>query len=270
MRKILIVSLVLMLGRIADASAASTFVDDKSLSDLERYNRCLAMAHADPDNAYELALAWHDAGGGPGSIHCSAVALIQLKHYDAAAYKLDALAREPDAGDTDMRADLLDQAGNAWLLAGQPENAISSFSAAINLGNADADVMADLARAHAMVKNWGAAEYDLTRALAKDQYRADLLVLRASARRAEGKKAQAMADLNQALDLDPHYADALVDRGTLKLDMGDVKGAKADWQIVLATQPKSPAADTVRARIQQLELSGQKPAPQKPQKPIRH
>jgi len=255
------------LALLPGVAHAASFIDDKSLNDEQRYSRCLDLAKSDPDNAYELALAWHDAGGGPGAIHCSAVALIQLKHYDAAATKLDLLARERDAGDTDMRAQLLDQAGNAWLLAGQPENALASFSAAINLGNADSDLLSDRARAYAMVKNWSGAESDLTKALAKDQYRADLLVLRGSARHAMGHKADALADFNQALDIDPHYADALVERGAMKLEAGDSKGAQADWQVILATQPKSPAADEARQRIEQLTLSQRKPQPKKPPPP---
>ena len=252
------------------AAHAASFIDDKSLNDEQRYSRCLDLAKSDPDNAYELALAWHDAGGGPGAIHCSAVALIQLKHFDAAATKLDLLARERDTGDADMRVQLLDQAGTAWLLAGQPENALASFSAAINLGNADSDLLSDRARAYAMVKNWAGAESDLTKALARDQYRADLLVLRGSARHAMGHKADALADFNQALDMDPHYADALVERGAMKLEAGDVKGARADWQVILATQPRSPAADEARQRIEQLELNLKKPAPPKKPAPTHH
>ncbi len=259
-------SLLLALG----SAHAASFIDDKSLNDEQRYSRCLDLAKSDPDNAYELALAWHDAGGGPGAVHCSAVALIQLKHYDAAATKLDLLARDRGTVDADMRAQLLDQAGNAWLLAGQPENALASFSAAINLGAPDADLLSDRARAYAMVKNWSGAESDLTKALAKDQYRADLLVLRGSARHAMGHKADALADFNQALDIDPHYADALVERGAMKLESGDIKGARADWQIILATQPKSPAADEARQRIEQLELSQRKPAPPKKPQPTHH
>jgi tetratricopeptide (TPR) repeat protein len=199
-----------------------------------------------------------------------ALALVQLKSYNAAAYKLDALARERDAGDAGMRADLLDQAGNAWLLAGQPENATASFSAAINLGAADADVLSDRARAKAMLKDWTGADTDLTAALAKDRYRADLLVLRASARHAMGRRAEAFADIAGALDIDPRYADALVERGAMKLENGDKAGARADWQIVLATQPDSPAADSARQRIEQLELSGtSQPVAKKPS-PTRH
>jgi len=162
---------------------------------------------------------------------------------------------------------LLDQAGNAWLMAGQPENAEASFAAAINLGAKGADVYADRARARGLRKDWSGAEADLTMALSKDEYRSDLLVLRASARHALGRKKQARADIDQALELDPHYADALVERGAMKLEDGDKQGARADWTLVLTIQPKSPAADSARMHIEQLELNRRGSAPRKPTTP---
>ena len=269
MQKLLIPVLVLV-GTASAAWAAPSFVDDKTLDDAQRYRSCLELVRTDANTAYEQAQMWHDTGGGAGAEHCIALALIQMKSYNAAADKLDALARERDVGGADMRAELLDQAGNAWLLAGQPEAATASFSAAINLGANDADVLSDRARAKAMLKDWAGADADLTAALAKDQYRADLLVLRASARHAMGRKAAARADIASALDIDPHYADALVERGAMKLEDGDKAGARADWQFVLATQPNSPAADSARARIEQLELSGAKAPPATKPPPTRH
>ena len=243
------------------ASAAShTFFDDPALSDRQRYDRCLKLAHDDPDTAYEQALAWHDAGGGPAAVHCSAVALFQEKHFSEAAFKFDQLARARDTGDAELRAGLLDQAGNAWLLAGQPENAEASFAAAIHLGDRAADVYADRARARGLRRDWSGAEADLTVALSKDDYRTDLLVLRASARHALGRKKEARADSDAALEQDPRYADALVERGAMKLEAGDRQGARSDWTLVLAIQPKSPAADSARMHIEQLELSAATPA----------
>ena len=240
------------------ATKSTSFVDDHSLNDAQRYDRCLKLAHDNPDFADEQALAWHDAGGGPAAMHCSAVALVQLKQYAQAAFKFDALARESDAGGAGIRADLLDQAGNAWILAGQPENAEASLGAALNLGNRSADVYADRARARAMKKNWAGAESDLNAALKVDPDRADLLVLRASARHALGQRTQARADIDQAIALDPKYGEALVERGAMKLESGDRNGARGDWQVVLVVQPNSPAADTARMYIEKLELGGQK------------
>jgi tetratricopeptide (TPR) repeat protein len=249
-----------VLALISGAAQAASFVDNPSLNDSQRYQRCLDLVRNDPDTAYEDALAWIDAGGGAAADHCSALALIQSKHYPQAAYKLDVLARSPNGGDAELRSQLLDQAGNAWLLAGQPENALASFGAAMKLAGETADLLADRARAKGLLKNWSGAEVDLNKAVSRDQYRADLLVLRASARHALGNRTGARADIDAALDLDPHYADALVERGAMKLESGDKSGARSDWQVVLATQPKSPAADTARMRIEQLEFSGSGPA----------
>jgi tetratricopeptide (TPR) repeat protein len=234
---------------------ADNFVNNPRLDDSAKYEACLKLAHTDPDTTYEDALQWQDAGGGAAAVHCSAVALVQLKHYDAAATKLDDLARAPTSGSAGLREQLLDQAGNAWLLAGQPENAEASLSAAIDMGGRSADLYADRGRARGMRKDWAGAEADLTVALSYDEYRSDLLVLRGSARHALGKRKQARADIDAALDVDPRYADALVERGAMKLEDGDKNGARADWTVVLATQPNSPAADSARMHIEQLEIA---------------
>ncbi|MBV9330515.1 MAG: hypothetical protein JOZ55_03070 [Alphaproteobacteria bacterium] len=233
--------------------APPSFVDERGLSEAERYQRCLDETRSDASTAYEQALAWHDAGGGAAAVHCSALALVQLKQYAEAAFKLDQLAHSPESGEAGLRAELLDQAGNAWMLAGQSRNAEAALSAAIDL-DPSADSFGDRARARAQARNWTGAETDLGVALSKDSFRADFLVLRASARHALGKKKEARDDIEQALRIDPHYADALVERGGMKLEEGDRAGARADWQIVLATQPKSAAADSARARIEALEL----------------
>src|SRR5258708_5714540 len=183
------VAFLVALSGVAHAS----FVDDRALNDSQRYDLCLKQAHEDAGKTYEEALAWHDAGGGPAAIHCSAVALVQLKQYSQAGFKLDALAREHDAGDAELRANLLDEAGNAWILAGQPENAEASLSAAMELGDESADIFADRARARAQKKDWAGAVSDLSAALSKDPGRPDLLVLRGSARPALAQRRDARA-----------------------------------------------------------------------------
>ena len=76
------------------------------------------------------------------------MALVGLKRYGEAGAKLDALGRAPDVGA--LRASLLDQAGNAWLLAGDATHAVTSFQNALTLSASDADLYADLARAQAL------------------------------------------------------------------------------------------------------------------------
>jgi tetratricopeptide (TPR) repeat protein len=257
----LAIALVALAAVSSGAAPRLSFADEHGLSEQERYNRCIKLAHEDPQNAYEQALAWHDAGGGPASIHCSAVALVQLKQYAQAAFKLDHLAQARDAGSAELRSSLLDEAGNAWLLAGQPGNAETSLNAAMRLSERNADLYADRARARGLANNWVGAESDLNVALSLDPYRADLLVLRASARHALGKRRDARSDIEQALDFDPKYADALVERGAMKLESGDKSGARADWQIVLATQPNTSAGDTARRYIEKLEVGPRRATP---------
>ncbi len=238
----------------AGPAYAASPLDAPNLPGQDRYDRCLQLAQKSPQSAFDAALAWRDDGGGAPSQHCIAVALVGLKHYGEAAYRLDKLAHDPTAGGAATRAAILDQAGNAWLLAGQPEDARMSFSAALKLVPFDPDVLADRARAKAMTKDWRGAESDLSAALTRDPNRPELLVLRASARRALGRRDEARGDLERALRLRPNDVEALVERGAMKFDSGDKAGARADWRAVIAAAPDSAAAASARQHIEQLEL----------------
>lgn len=185
-----------------------------------------------------MATKW-SKGGAPAE-HCAAMALVSLKHYSEAARRLDALGRAPKMGA--LRATVFDQAGNAWMLAGSAKKASASFSAALALSANDPDLYADLARAQAMLKQWGEVEADLNAALALAPKRADLLVLRASARDALGKLVQARDDANAALKLDPKSVEALIQRGEIERDAGDLGAARRDFEAAIKRGGKSAAA----------------------------
>jgi tetratricopeptide (TPR) repeat protein len=242
------------------ATAAAAPARDEAAA-RQRYDGCLSEARTNPAGALGNAEDWLHHDGGIPAAHCAALALVGLKRYGDAAGKLDALAREKDIAGGAMRSELLDQAGNAWMLAGQPGNADASFSEALAISSGDPDLFADLARAKAMEKDWKAAEADLNAALAIEPGRADLLVLRASARHAEGRKAQARADIDQVLEGHPDFADALEERGELKLDAGDVAGARADWQRTIATAPNSGAADEARKNLADMDAAAKAAKP---------
>jgi tetratricopeptide (TPR) repeat protein len=211
------------------------------------YSQCAALVQKNPAQAEQSARAWQDADGGAAATHCLALALTELKRYAEAARTLDGLARSRDITDNLQRAALFDQAGNAWLLAGIANNAAQSFSAAISQSPNDVDMLADRARARAMLKDWAGAEADLSAALLKDQNRADLLVLRASARWALNRKADAATDIVRALALYPDYPAALVERGMMKYSAGDTGGARKDWK--KAASGSGEAADAARRNL---------------------
>jgi tetratricopeptide (TPR) repeat protein len=207
-----------------------------------RYDNCLALAGQNPAAAFGAASKWVSERGGAPAEHCAAVALVGLKRYAEAAGRLDALGRAPDVGD--LRPTIFDQAGNAWLLAGKPEQAVASFQAALALSGNDPELYADLARAQAVTKDWRNVEADMNAALAIAPQRADLLVLRASARHALGKMEAARADLEAALAARPNYPEALVERGNIARERGDVLAARADFQNALEHGAGGETADS--------------------------
>ncbi len=231
-----------------------------------RYENCLSLAGLNPSAALGVANKWVDEKGGAPAEHCVAVALVGLKHYADAGTKLDALGRAPDVGD--LRASLFDQAGNAWLLAGDGAHATASFQAALALSGNDPDLYADLARAQALSKDWRSVEADMNAALSVSPRRYDLLVLRASARHALRNLAGARSDVQAALALKPNYAEALVERGSLARESGDAAAARADFEAALNAGAAGETGDAARRGIAALDQDA-KPraaAPAKPKK----
>ena len=98
-----------------------------------------------------------------------------------------------------------------------------------------------------MRKNWQEVELDLNAALQITPRRADLLVLRASARRALRHYRDARADLDAALKLKPGDGDALVESGLLRRQMGDLGGARRDFQAALKTPSAAQAKENLDA-----------------------
>jgi tetratricopeptide (TPR) repeat protein len=229
----------------------------RAAEEVTDYAQCVALVEKNPALAEERARAWRNLGGGVAATHCRALALTALKRYGDAAHELESLAQDRGIEIAADRAALYDQAGNAWLLAGQANEAERAFSAALALTANDIDILTDRARARALRRDWYGAETDLSAAIVQDQDRPDLLVLRASARRALGKKDEAAADIVRALELYPDYPAALVERGEMKYEVGDLNGARADWKKAAASHEGEAAADARR----DLEQLGPEPKP---------
>jgi len=217
----------------------------------QRYEQCLSLANLNPTEALRSATEWSKAKGGAPAEHCLAMALTELKRYPEAAARLDALGRAPDMGN--LRASVFDQAGNAWMLAGNGAKATASFSAALALSANDADLYADLARAQAMQKDWKSAEADLNAALEIQPRRSDFLILRASALAAQGKLREARDDADSALKLKPNSAEALVQRGDIARRAGDIGAARRDFQAALKIAGGGETADAARSELSLLD-----------------
>jgi tetratricopeptide (TPR) repeat protein len=219
-------------------------------SDSAHYRRCMADSGANAGAALADAESWARAGGGVPAEHCAGSALFNLKRYGEAGKRLDRIAGGRATLSAEFRVALFDQAGNAWLMAGDGARAVQSFSGALALSAGDADLFADLARAQAMRKNWHEVDLDLNAALQLNPRRGDLLVLRASARRALKNYNGARADLDAALKLNANDANALVERGLLRKQVGDTGGARRDFEMVLKSKPSAETATTAKENLE--------------------
>ncbi|HUN51712.1 MAG TPA: hypothetical protein VMU42_11360 [Candidatus Sulfotelmatobacter sp.] len=223
-------------------------------SDEQQYQSCIALTRSEPDDAFEAAITWRDQGGGFPAKHCVALALIALKQYAEGAERLEELAKEMNAKAEPLQGEVLDQSGNAWILAGQAAHAVSVLTAAIDIKPENVDFLIDRARAYAADSNYAAAAKDLDRAVHIAPERADALAFRASARRHLGDKKGAMADADAALALDSGQVAALLERGILRRDAGDKAGARKDWLKVVLLAPNTPAADSAQTDMEQMDM----------------
>lgn len=237
---------------VVSACPASSWA--ASLDDALAYTDCMRLAERAPDQAFEEALAWQSDNGGAAARHCAAVALIGLGHFGEAAIRLERLAGELGPGEPATGSEILGQAGQAWLSAGEAERAFATQSAALKLAPKDPELWIDRAVTLATAQNYWEAIDDLNRAAELAPNRAEVLVLRASAYRMVDGADLALDDVTRALALEPDNTEGLLERGILRRLAGDADGARDDWLGVLAVAPESAAAKDARANLEKLDV----------------
>ncbi len=240
---------------LSAAGASPPAAQDLPAEQAGDYADCMAEARDAPDTAFERAQTWADLGGGAPARHCAAVALIGLGQFEEAAQSLEDLALDLRSDDSALRADLLAQAGQAWLLAGKPERAYGAQTTALELTPEDPDLWIDRSLALAAAQNYWEAIDDLNRAAELGPPRADLLIFRASAYRYVDAPELAMEDVERALRLDPDNLEGLLERGNLRRVAGDEGGARNDWLRILEIAPDSPAAAAARRNLEKLDVA---------------
>jgi tetratricopeptide (TPR) repeat protein len=225
-------------------------------ADAATYDRCVKLAKQNPGAAQSLAQTWHEQGGAHPAEHCAAVALVGLKRYKEAATRLEALAQAMTTAPAGLRADVFDQAGQAWLLAGDAVRAYAAAGQALGLQPNDPELLLDRAEAAASAGYYDKAVADLDHVLKADPGRVEALIYRASANRALSRRDAALADVEKALALTPNSVPGLLERGNVRRLNGDLEGARADWERIGQIAPGSQADMAARANIEHLETTG--------------
>jgi len=243
------------MGLLAAAAPAPP-VAAAEIDHAAQYRACMALAKSNPEQAFESALAWRDLGGRDAAEHCVAVALVGLKQYAEGATRLETLAKQTkrEAG---MRANLLGQAAQAWLLSDNPARAEGSLTAALKLVPDQPELLIDRAQARAALKDYPGALEDLDRSINLYGGSADAFAFRAATHRLLDHAEAAMADAEAALSLKINHPAALLERGILRRMSGDDKGARDDWLMILAVAPEATAATAARASLEQMDVNAQ-------------
>ncbi len=233
-------------------------------ADAATYDKCMKLAKDDPAGARDLAERWQSHGGAHPADHCYAVALLGLKQYKDGAARLEKLAQAMVQAPASLRAEVLGQAAQAWLLAGDPARAYAADGEALKLYPDNAELMIDRAEAAGTAGWFDKALPDLDHVLKLNPNRVEALIYRASAYRELDKLDLALGDIDHAVGLAPNSVPALLERGDIRRLKGDLNGARQDWVRVSELAPGSAADDAAKTNIERLEL---KEAPTPPTKP---
>jgi regulator of sirC expression with transglutaminase-like and TPR domain len=239
--------LLILLGLLIPFSAWA--LDEQA----QEYRHCLAQIKVNADDALEEAMAWATMGGGEPARHCSALARIGQKQYEDGAKRLEELALS-SRQEAIIRASMLAQAANAWLLADEWDRADADQRAALTLSPNNPDILLDRAVTLGEVHHYQEAIDTLSRVLTLQPNRVEALVLRASARRFLDDRKAALSDVEKALSLDPTDNDGLLERGILRRLNGDNKGAREDWLTIVTNAPTSSAAPTAQRNLELLDM----------------
>ena len=183
------------------------------IADQRRLEECVKKIDTDPEAAYEQAMAWGNETHAPEASRCAALAMIGRGEPLIGAQRLEALAKEKNATDMSTRAEILVEAGNAFILAEQPQRAIADFNAALKIAPDSPDTLIDRARAKIMLGDWRNGEEDLSVALDKRPKDWYALTLRAQTRLKQGAYDLALKDAEASLKLEPKNDAALEIRG---------------------------------------------------------
>jgi tetratricopeptide (TPR) repeat protein len=264
----------LLLASLILAAASPAPSPTMGESPSAQYDRCLAMTRDNPQKALTQAEFWRQQGGGFPAEHCAGVALIGLARYAEAAQRLESLAAAMMQEPAELRAATLEQAGEAWIMADQPDQAKPVFDAALAYNARNPELLIDRAAAYALGGHYWEAIDDLNSALDIDPNNVTALIYRASAYRNDGGKdglELALADANKALQINPGESSGLLERGNILRLKGNPKGARADWEAVIKLAPDSPAGRDARNNLSHINENNAAPAlmteaPQKQQR----
>jgi len=258
---------ILLIAMFVSSAALAADQSPPSQSELDlqhpgwTYQTCLELSRKQPERAVELAGQWVGLGGGEAAKHCQALALVGVGEYGEGATRLEALAqvsRQPPG----VRANMLAQAGQAWVMQDDLSRAYAAQTAALKMipqgTKQHVEILIDRAGTLAEAGKFDEVIVDIDVALKIDEFNAQAWAYRASALRAKGELDDALKDAEHAVSVGSDNVSALLERGNLYRIKKRVPEARKDWLRILELEPDSAAADAARTNIERLDVDARK------------
>jgi tetratricopeptide (TPR) repeat protein len=221
------------------------------------YALCLDLAHSHPEKGIELAGKWIGLGGGEPARHCQALALVGLKEYGEGATRLEEIAKQSQQEAT-VRASMLAQAGQAWLMQEDPTRAYAAQTLALKIvpqgTKQHMEILLDRATTLADAGKYKEVLVDVDKALNIDPSSATGWAYRAAAHRYLGDEDEALQDAENAVKVGPNNQAALLERGNLYRMKKRLAEARRDWLKILEIDPDTAAADAARINIEHMDV----------------
>ena len=224
----------------ANAQQAPKNNDAWHAREAAHYGDCMAGTRTDPEAAFDDAVTWQGLGGGAPASHCRAAALMGIGHYKEAAQGLEHLAQSVKAND-EFKVRVYAQSAQAWVAADTPDKARQVADLALALVPNDPGALVARALAFEALEHYWDMVDDLNVVLFARPTDVEALVMRGSGYRKLDTLDLALEDLNRALSLQPTFGEGLLERGTVYRLQGHKPAARADWRLLVETQPKSAA-----------------------------
>lgn len=187
----------------------------------ERYVSCTVQSKEDPAKALQEATQWLEQGGALSAQHCQALALFNLRQYEAAATALEGLAKAIGPDQLQLQVNVLQQAAYARRLAKQMLQAANNYDAALAT-----------AYSHRL-----------------DPLAIALLYDRVTMFRELGQNLRAIQDLDNILSLNDKETSALIIRALIFQEMGQSQLARQDAEAVLAIEPSNAEAKAFLSKL---------------------
>lgn len=218
-----------------------------------RYRACLASTRTAPASAVAQAQAWLGSGGGIDAAQCLGLAWSAQEKWPEAAAAFEAAAKDAEIRQDRRRGDLLVEAGNAWLAAGDPARATKAFEAALVTGllapRLQGEVHLDLGRAAAARGEAAAARLHIDKGLAMVPGDAFGWYLSAALARRQGDLDLAREHIAKAAGLAPDDAAILLEAGNIAGVSGEKDAALGLYARAARAAPDSDAGKAAKAAL---------------------